>query len=77
MPKNSLFKFLSRKFAKAAKVDDAPTYRKYFVPDFSFLDGFDNMSVILEAGPAEPSNVETVEEAIDVPQLDPRGLRSL
>ena len=71
MPKNSLFKFMSRKFAKTAKLDDAPTYRKYFVPDFSFLEGFDNMSVILDAGPAELPNVETVEEAIDVPQLEP------
>ena len=70
MPKNSLFKFLSRKFTKAAKVDDAPTYRKYFVPDFSFLEGFDNMSVILDAGPAEQPNVETVEEPRDVPQLE-------
>ena len=72
MPKNSLFKFLSRKFAKTAKVDDAPTYRKYFVPDFSFLEGFDNMSVILDAGPTELLSAETVEVG-ESPQLEPEA----
>ena len=63
MPRKNLFKFLSRKFGKAAKEDDAPTYRKYFVPDFSFLERFDNMSVIFDGSPAKQVTVETVEEA--------------